>query len=113
MIRVLGNRSFRNLWLASLLSMTGSQISRVGLILYVSSTGDSVLALALLLILELLPGALVAPLAGVVIDAYSKRVVMIVSDLLRMVFMLLIWWRPTPGMIYVMAALHSIATEAP
>jgi MFS family permease len=110
LIRVLGNSSFRNLWLASLLSMTGSQISRVGLILYISSTGNSVLALALLLILELLPGALVAPLAGVVIDAYSKRVVMIVSDLLRMVFMLLIWWRPTTGMIYLMAALHSIAT---
>lgn len=110
MKRVLGNSSFRNLWLASLLSMTGSQISRVGLILYVSSTGDSVLALALLLTLELLPGALVAPLAGVVIDAYSKRAVMIVSDLLRMVFMLLIWWRPTTEMIYVMAALHSIAT---
>ena len=110
MKRVLGNSSFRNLWLASLFSMTGSQISRVGLILYVSSTGDSVLALALLLTLELLPGALVAPLAGVVIDAYSKRLVMIVSDLLRMVFMLLIWWRPTTGMIYLMAALHSIAT---
>jgi len=90
--------------------MTGSQISRVGLILYLSSTGNSVLALALLIILELLPGALVAPLAGVVIDAYSKRVVMIVSDLLRMVFMLLIWWRPTTGMIYLMAALHSIAS---
>lgn len=110
MVRVLGNSSFRNLWLASLLSVTGSQISRVGLILYISSTGNSVSAVALLLILELLPGALVAPLAGVVIDAYSKRVVMIVSDLLRMVFMLLIWWRPTTGMIYVMAALHSIAT---
>lgn len=90
--------------------MTGSQISRVGLILYFSSTGNSVLALALLLTLELLPGALVAPLAGVVVDGYSKRVVMVVSDLLRMVFMLLIWWRPTTGMIYLMAALHSIAT---
>lgn len=90
--------------------MTGSQISRVGLILYLSSTGNSVLALALLLILELLPGALVAPLAGVIIDAYSKRLVMIVSDLLRMIFMLLIWWRPTTEMIYLMAALHSIAT---
>lgn len=110
MRRVLGNSSFRHLWLASLLSMTGSQISRVGLILYVSSTGDSVLALALLLTLELLPGALVAPLAGVVIDAYSKRGVMIVSDLLRMIFMLFIWWRPTTEMIYLMAALHSIAS---
>jgi MFS family permease len=53
---------------------------------------------------------LVAPLAGVIIDACSKRVVMIVSDLLRMVFMLVIWWRPTTEMIYLMAALHSIAT---
>ncbi|HEX7333560.1 MAG TPA: MFS transporter [Pyrinomonadaceae bacterium] len=107
---MLGNSSFRNLWLASLLSMTGSQISRVGLILYVSSTGDSVLVLALLVILELLPGAIVAPLAGVVIDACNKRLVMIISDLLRMVFMLLIWWKPTTEMIFVMAALHSIAT---
>jgi MFS family permease len=110
LIRVLGNSSFRNLWLAGLLSMTGSQISRVGLILYISGTGDSVFAIALLLILELLPGAIVAPLAGVVIDAYSKRVVMIVADLLRMVFMLLILSRPTTEMIYLMAALHSIAT---
>ena len=107
---MLGNSSFRNLWLASLLSLTGSQISRVGLILYISSTGNSVSALALLLTLELLPGALVAPLAGVVIDAYSKRVVMIVADLLRMVFMLVICWRPTTEMIYLMAALHSIVT---
>jgi MFS family permease len=108
--QLLGNGSFRNIWLASLLSMTGSQVSRVGLILYVSGTGDSVPAVAVLLILELMPGAVVAPLAGVMVDAYSKRVVMVVSDLLRMLFMLLIWWRPTTEMIYLMAALHSVAT---
>ena len=110
LVRAPGNSSFRKLWLASLLSMTGSQISRVGLILYIYGIGNSVAAIALLLTLELLPGAFVAPLAGVVIDAYSKRAVMIVSDLLRMGFMLVIWWRPTAGMIYMMAALHSIAT---
>jgi DHA3 family macrolide efflux protein-like MFS transporter len=110
MNRVFFNRSFRNVWLASLLSTTGSQISRVGLILYVFQFNKSVVLLGLLLILELLPGAVVAPLAGVLIDRHNKCTVMIVSDLFRMVFMLMILWHPTVGMIYVMAALHSIAT---
>ena len=40
--KLLGNRSFRNLWLANLLSMMGSQVSRIGLILYVFNTSDAV-----------------------------------------------------------------------
>jgi MFS family permease len=110
LIRILANRSFRNIWLANLLSMMGSQVSRIGLILYVFETGDTVLNLALLVVLDTLPGALVAPVAGAMVDRLNKRVVMVASDLSRMVFMLVILARPSLGVIYLMAALHSIAT---
>jgi MFS family permease len=109
-VSILYNRSFRRLWLASLFSLTGSQISRIGLILYVSETGDSVANLAFLMVFETLPGALAAPLAGVVVDRLSKRSVMISSDLLRVLLMLAILLHPTLSIIYFVAALHSIAT---
>lgn len=90
--------------------MMGSQVSRIGLILYVFDTGGAVVNLALLLVLDTLPGAVAAPLAGAAVDGLNKRVVMVVSDLSRMSFMLIILLRPSLSVIYLMAALHSMAT---
>lgn len=110
MRKILDNPSFRNLWLAGLLSMLGSQISRIGLVLYVFEQHDTLSSLAFLVVLETLPGAVVAPFAGAVIDRFNKRDLMIASDVIRALLMtcILIW--PTLGVIYLMAALHSIAT---
>lgn len=109
MRRILGNRDFRYIWLGGLLSATGSQVSRLGLILYIFQTSDSALQLASLVLLETLPGACIAPLAGAVVDAFGKRAVMIASDLARATFMLVVLLRPTLEVIYLMVALHSIA----
>lgn len=110
MLEILRNHSFRNLWVSSLLSTVGSQVSRLGLILYVFDTRGEIISLALLIVLDTLPGAVVAPLAGAVVDGLNKRVVMIVSDVSRMIFMLVILVHPSLGVIYLMTALHSIAT---
>lgn len=106
----LRNRPFRRMWLAGLLSLLGSQISRIGLLLHVSRTGDEVASLAVLVALETLPGALAAPLAGAVVDRFNKRSVMIASDLVRLLLMLAVLAHPTVGVIYLMAALHSVVT---
>ena len=110
MTQVLHNRSFRNLWLASLLSTLGSQISRIGLLLHVFREHDALSSLAFLVALETLPGALAAPFAGALIDRFSKRDLMIAADLVRALLMAAILIRPTLGVIYLMAALHSVAT---
>lgn len=107
---LLADRPFRNLWLASWLSLLGSQISRIGLILYLFEQRDSVAGLALLVVLETLPGALVAPLAGTLIDRVNKRAVMILADLVRVVLLGAILVHPAPSVIYVVAAFHSIAS---
>ena len=110
MLEILRNASFRNLWVSSLLSTVGSQISRLGLILYVFDTRGEIISLALLIVVDTLPGAVVAPLAGAIVDGLNKRMVMVVSDLSRMIFMLVILVHPSLGVIYLMTALHSIAT---
>jgi predicted MFS family arabinose efflux permease len=107
---VLGNRSFRSLWLAGSLSRLGSEVSRIGLFLYLLDENKSVLILATLVALRTLPGAITAPAAGFVVDRWSKRSVMIASDLTRMALLLGILWRPGIEAIYIAAALHSVAT---
>lgn len=106
---VAAHRSFRRLWLASLLSLTGSEISRLGVVLYLFREQESILGLALLVALKALPGAIVAPAAGLVVDRFSKRAVMVGSDLTRMALALGVLAHPTAGVIYVAAALDSIA----
>lgn len=110
MLQILRNASFRNLWVSSLLSTVGSQVSRLGLILYVFDTRGEIISLALLIVVDTLPGAVAAPLAGAVVDGLNKRVVMVLSDLSRMIFMLVILVHPSLAVIYLMTALHSIAT---
>lgn len=110
MREILRNGSFRNLWVSSLLSTVGSQVSRLGLILYVFDTRGEIVSLALLIVLDTLPGAVAAPLAGAVVDGLNKRAVMVVSDLSRMIFMLTILVHPSLTIIYLMTALHSVAT---
>jgi predicted MFS family arabinose efflux permease len=109
-LQILRNGSFRNLWVSSLLSTLGSQVSRLGLILYVFGTHAEIISLALLIVVDTLPGAVAAPLAGAVVDGLSKRLVMVVSDLSRMILMLVILVHPSLGVIYLMTALHSVAT---
>lgn len=109
MTNVLSNRSFRYLWLAGLISVLGSQITRIGLILYVSKTGAPAINLALLVVLEMLPGAIAAPLAGVVVDKFNRHSVLIASEMLQAIFVLMILVSPGLSVIYLMAALHSIA----
>lgn len=63
-----------------------------------------------MVVIDTLPGAMVAPLAGAIVDGLNKRTVMVLADVARMFFMLVILLRPTLTTIYLMTALHSIAT---
>lgn len=107
---LLRNRAFRRLWLGGLLSASGSQVSRIGLLLYVFGENGSAAALALVVALETLPGALLAPVAGAVVDRVSKRAVMVVSDLARAALLGVILLRPSLPVICAVVALHSIAS---
>lgn len=107
---VFRNPAFRNLWAAGLLSMTGSEMSRLALVLYLFNERHSVFDVALLVALRALPGALAAPGAGFLIDRYSRRTMMIGADVARMALTGVMLASPTPAAIYFAAIFDSVAT---
>src|ERR671915_2324116 len=80
------NRSFRRLWIGQVISELGNWfnfIAALGLVRVVSNAAPEVTTL--ILICRLVPFTLFAPLAGAFVDRWSRRMVMIVTDLLRVV----------------------------
>src|SRR5689334_20700442 len=80
------NRSFRRLWVGQVISELGNWfnfIAVLGLVRVVSHAAPEVTTIVL--ITRLVPFTLFAPLAGAFVDRFSRRTVMIVTDLLRVV----------------------------
>ena len=80
------NQSFRRLWIGQVISELGNWfnfIAALGLVREVSNAAPEVTTL--MLIFRLVPFTLFSPLAGAFVDRWSRRTVMIVTDLLRVV----------------------------
>jgi len=80
---VRGNRNFRRLWLAQIVSEIGDwfyTLSIYTLLLELTGHASSV---ALALVLQVLPQTFVGPMAGVVNDRLRRKHVMIAADLVR------------------------------
>src|SRR5437773_7536419 len=98
-----GNRNFRRLWLAQIVSEIGDwfyTLSIYTLLLQLTGHASSV---ALALVLQVLPQTLVGPTAGVVNDRVRRKYVMIAADLVRFVIvwlMLLVRSRSTAWLVY-------------
>ena len=78
------NRSFRRLWIGQVISELGNWfnlIAVLGLVRVVSN--ESPEATTIVLLARLVPFTVFAPLAGALVDRWSRRTVMIATDLLR------------------------------
>jgi MFS family permease len=84
-----GNRNFRQLWLGQVVSQLGDWFDTMALYALLQRlTEDSGRAIGLVLVARFLPSFIVGPLSGVVADRFSRRHIMIVSDVLRAVVVL-------------------------
>src|SRR6185295_6815284 len=84
------NRSFRRLWLGQVVSELGNWfyfIAALGLVRQISNGDPS--ATTIILLARMIPFTLLAPLAGAFVDRWSRRKVMIVTDLARVAIALL------------------------
>src|SRR5439155_8786932 len=88
--RVLKNRNFVLLWLAQLISLTILNAANFGIIVVVNDTTHSVVMAGLAIIAFTLPALPFSAIAGVMVDRLDKRMVLWVSNVLRMLMMLLI-----------------------
>ena len=78
------NRSFRRLWMGQVISELGNWfnfIAALGLVRVVSHAAPE--ATTIVLLTRLVPFTLFSPLAGAFVDRWSRRKVMIATDILR------------------------------
>jgi MFS family permease len=77
------NRDFRRLWLGQVVSQLGDWFDTVAVYTLVLGLTGSGRAVGLVLVTRFLPTIFLGPLAGVLADRYSRRTIMIASDLAR------------------------------
>jgi MFS family permease len=97
---VRGNRNFRRLWLAQIVSEIGDwfyTLSIYTLLLQLTGHASSV---ALALVLQVLPQTLVGPTAGVVNDRLRRKQVMIAADIVRFLVVLAMLFVRTRSMVW-------------
>src|SRR5439155_24135773 len=87
---VLKNRYFVLLWLAQLISLTVLNAANFGIIVLVNDVTHSVVMAGVAIIAFTLPAVPFSAVAGVVVDRLNKRLVLWVSNMLRMATMLLL-----------------------
>ncbi|MCU1265662.1 MAG: Major facilitator transporter [Acidobacteria bacterium] len=96
------NRLFRRLWLGQVVSELGNWfyfIAALGLVRVVSHNAAG--ATTIILIARLVPFTVFAPLAGAVVDRWSRRTVMLITDLTRALVALLLLLVHAPGDLWI------------
>lgn len=82
------NRSFRYLWYGQIVSQLGDWFSSITVQALILTYTRDPTSLAWFMIASMLPGLVLGPIAGVVVDRLPRKSVMIGADLLRMVIAL-------------------------
>src|SRR5437763_11634000 len=102
--RVVGSRSYFPLWLGQLVSNFGDTLHYIALVILVFQLTGQGLAVAALVAAEILPVLIVGPVAGVIIDRFSRKAVLIGADVFRAVLVLSLVWPRGTWHAYVVAA---------
>jgi MFS family permease len=87
---LVGNRNFAALWASDLIAAFGDRIHRVALAALIWHLTGSLMDAGVAFIAAALPELLLGPLAGVAVDRWNRRTIMIVSDLARIAPVLLL-----------------------
>jgi MFS transporter, DHA3 family, macrolide efflux protein len=90
-VRLASNGAFSAMWLAQVISSLGDRVHQVALVFLVArATDNSPLALGLVFAAITIPGLIVGPFAGALVDRWDRKHVMVASDLLRAAIVCLI-----------------------
>ena len=101
---VVRSRAYFPLWLGQLLSNFGDTLHYIALVVLVFRLTGQGLAVAGVVAAEVVPVLLLAPVAGVVIDRFSRKAVLIGADLFRALLVLSLVWPQGAWHAYLVAA---------
>lgn len=104
------NRNFRLLWTAQIVSEIGDWLYSIAIYSLLFELTGSARAVALALVLQVLPQFFIGPMAGVVNDRISRKRVMILADVGRSVVVLGMIFAQTRELIWLLYVLLFIET---
>ena len=87
---VFRNRSFSLLWTGQLVSTIGSALTSLAASIYIFRLTGSALSVGLMLMATAAPSLLVGLFAGVFVDRYDRKKIMMAADILRAILIVLI-----------------------
>lgn len=108
---LLRNRSFLTIWTASAVSGLGDKIAIIALYLLVYELAGRAVDLGLLAAVQIIPAVLLGPLAGLALDRYDRRRVMIICELASAVVAAALPFARSLGQVYALAALLSVGRQ--
>src|SRR5882757_4443747 len=100
-----GNRNFRLLWIAQIVSELGDWFYTLAIYSLLLDLTGKASSVALALVLQLLPQTLITPTAGVVNDRKRRKIVMIAADLARLCIVLSMLAVRSPAMVWLIHCL--------
>ncbi|MGA2328315.1 MAG: MFS transporter [Bryobacteraceae bacterium] len=77
------NGNYRNVWMGQVVSEIGDYFNSIAVLSLVMETTGSGLAVSAVMLARAIPAVLAGPVAGVALDRYDRRRIMIASDLIR------------------------------
>lgn len=101
---VIGSPKYFPLWLAQLLSSFGDTLHYIALVVLVFQLTGQGLIVAGMVVAEVVPVVVLGPVAGVIIDRFSRKTVLITADLFRATLVLTLLWPQGAWHAYVVAA---------
>lgn len=88
MAKKLFNKNFFLLWQGQLVSQIGSQAFSVAMLFWLKSQTGSASLIGVIMMVSALPAVLLSPFAGTLADSYSRKRIIVFSDLLHGVLVL-------------------------
>jgi MFS family permease len=107
------NHNYRNLWFAQVVSEIGDYFNNIAVYALVMEKGGSGLVVSGVMLSRAIPAALAGPVAGVLLDRFDRKRIMIASDLLRAVVALAFVWtvhQHRPWLLYGLSAVLMFAS---
>jgi MFS family permease len=98
-------REFRAVWAATIVSGLGDRIATIALYLAIYNLTDSAVNLGLLAATQIVPAIVLGPATGLLLDRYSRKGLMVVSDVLSALVAATLALANTPLEIYILATL--------
>jgi MFS family permease len=107
------NRNYRWMWLGQVVSEVGDHFNNIAVFSLAMKYTGSGLVITGIMLSRAIPAILVGPMAGVLLDRWDRRRIMIISDLVRALvafgFMLSLAY-PSSTLLYVLSALLMVAS---